>query len=380
MDGINHNSNGLSIIIPSMGRVELLKKLLLSIQEDAAILLFPTEIILVDDTPKPEKDKIEILAEEFKAILISGVSHVGGKRNLGALSAKYEYILFLDSDITIHKGTLKAHYNKLSLNRESNIAGCLGLVNFVGEKTFAWEVISEMQLTLPFYYPLVSETVPWGPTANISFKKDIFLLMNGFDTTLPKYGGEDVDLGLRLTRAGYTILTSKEAVADHTVETWNSWGQNFKRLFSFGLADYHLMIRHPERTFLDFPSAPLLWIMQIFTCIVLYFVKDVSFLFMLLCILLSIITYHLTYAIIKKRPESKFRIYLLGPVIFYIEDIAKCIESLKHKKVSFIFRRVKFIDDMISQDWQEIAASAWGVALSAIVFFGSLIFAFKCQL
>lgn len=369
--------NGLSIIIPSKGRIALLRNLLQSIREDAAQLKFPIEIILVDDTPKQESEDLRMIVKEFSAKVLTGESHVGGKRNYGAHKAIYEYILFLDSDIVIHKGTLEAHFKKLSLYKESKIAACLGLVTFVGQTTFAWEVISEMQLTLPFSYPLVAETVPWGPTANISFRKDIFLKLGGFDITLPKYGGEDVDLGLRMTRLGYTIVTTKDAVADHTVETWNSWKQNFKRLYYFGLADYHLMIRHTDRTFLDFPSAQILWCLQILTCIILYFILSWHYFpVIILSLILSVLSYHFVYALVKKGPKSKLRVHLFGPIVFYIMDTAKCIESIRNGKFALIFRRIKFIDDIISQDWAEIAASAWGLTAASMIFFGSLIISF----
>ena len=368
------NKPGLIIIIPTRGRISLLKELLSSIFQDATSTNFPVEVLLIDDSIESDQEQLKKIANEYGATVLLGESHVGGKRNFGVMNAAYDIVLFLDSDITIHNGTLKAHYDKLHENSNPMVAGCLGQVNFVGRTTFAWEVISEMQLTLPFSYPKVADVVPWGPTANISFRKDIFLQFNGFDKTLPKYGGEDVDLGLRMTRLRYEIVTSRDASADHSTETWNSWKQNIRRVFLFGLADYHLLIRHKDKSFLDFPSEPILLSLQIFTCCILsIFSAKTNIPCFVIALFISGCTYHLVYALIKKRGESKLSVHLFGPLIFYIMDLAKSIEAVKNRKFSLVFRRIKFMDDLISQDWNEIAASAWGLTSSAIVFFGIIL-------
>ena len=360
----------LSVVVPTYGRVDLLENLLISIQTDANQIDIPIEIILVDDSIEIEYSRIKILATKYDARVLTGVTHVGGKRNLGAKEAIYEYVLFLDSDVMIRGGTLKAHFDSLNSGNEEPI-GCLGQVIFVGESTLAWEVVSEMQLTLPFSYPLVSKTVPWGPTANMSFKKEVFFSVGGFDTTLPQYGGEDVDLGLRLTRSSHEIVTNKYAVAEHTIETWSTWKQNFKRLWYFGRADYYLMLRHSDRVFFDFPTFPMLWILQILTSAMIVTIRGIeNSLLLLIGLICSVVIYHFTYGLIKKQLESKLWVHLLGPIIFIIMDLAKIWESAKHRKFKLMFCRVKFLDNLISQDWKEIVASAWGLTASALFYFG----------
>ena len=155
------------------------------------------------------------------------------KRNAGAAKATHDVILFLDSDVAIRRGTLRAHLDHLA-QAPQDVAACLGKVEFVGQPTYAWKVIEAMQLTLPFSYPDVAESVPWGPTANLSVRRQPFLLAGGFDTSLPRYGGEDVALGLRLTERGFRIVTAQDAVAQHAITTWSTWHQNLRRLWSFG--------------------------------------------------------------------------------------------------------------------------------------------------
>ena len=361
--------SGLSIVIPTHGRYELVVALLESISADARDVEFDVEVILVDDSSPAEADQICRTAVEQGARVLNGLVHVGEKRNHGAEQSAHEIVLFLDSDVKIRPGTLRAHVDRLS-QAPDDVAGCLGKVEFVGEETYAWQVIEAMQLTLPFSYPVVAEQVPWGPTANLSFRRDPFLQVGGFDTSLPRYGGEDVDLGLRLSDRGFRIITAPDAIAEHAIETWSTWRQNLRRLWSFGLADYHLLVRHPKRGFLDFPTGPILWIAQLLTLTVLVAAHFVAPLAALCALGSSIAAYPFVYALLKQKGggRSRFRVHLLGPLIFWTMDLAKAVGAVRQRRPDLVIRRLKFLDDLIAQDWNEIAASAWGLTASAIIF------------
>lgn len=358
----------LSIVIPTHGRPHLIDQLLESIAIDAENEDFDVEVILVDDSPPPEAAAIHRIGTERGArILDSPTSNVGGKRNFGVQNATADLILFLDSDVTIRRGTLRAHFDRLS-SAPGDIAGCLGKVEFTGEKTHAWEVIESMQLTLPFSYPDISEYVPWGPTANLSIRRGPFLDIGGFDATLNRYGGEDVDIGLRWSYRGMRIMTAPEAVAEHAIQTWSTWRQNFRRLWSFGLADYHLLVRHPSRSFFDLPTGPMLWVAQLALLSLLLAFGAVTLPIAAVAIATSVMMYPLVYAALKRTESSSLRIHLLGPIIFWTMDFAKALEAIRGGRPGLILRRLLFLDDLIAQDWREIAASAWALSASALTF------------
>ena len=360
--------SGLSIVIPTHGRHDLVEALLDSISADRKSVDFDVEIILVDDSPAAEADNIRRAASRYDALVLAGGPHVGVKRNDGAARARHAVILFLDSDVQIRPGTLRSHLARLSA-APVDVAGCLGKVAFVGQQTYAWKVIEAMQLTLPFSYPDVTDQVPWGPTANISFRREAFLQAGGFDASLPRYGGEDVDLGLRLSDRGQRIITAPDAVAEHTIKTWSTWRQNLPRLWNFGLADYHLLIRHPERSFFDFPNGPMLWSAQVLLLTGLVLLGCLSLPAALGVMGLSAAAYLAAYACLKQRhSQSGFHIHLPGPVVFWTMDLAKTVEAVRSKRLDLMFCRIKFLDDLIAQDWIEIAASAWGLSASAAAF------------
>ena len=366
---------GLSIVIPTHSRHDLLVALLESISEDAKNTDFKVEVIIVDDSPQKEAERILQTATDYNAKVLYGASHVGEKRNKGVIEATYDYILFLDSDVKIIPGTLNAHMKRLTQKPE-DVAGCLGKVIFVGHPTYAWQVIESMQLIKPFsLYPDLADYVTWGPTAHLSVRRKQFLQVGGFDTTMPRFGGEDVDLGFRFESQSLRLATAPEAVAEHAIETWGTWRQNLHRLWNYGKADYYLLLRHPERSFFDFPTGPLLWLAQSLLLIVLTVAKALSPLAAFGAIGMSVAAYHIVYALVKREGGSRLRVHLLGPLIFWVMDFAKSFESVKHGHPMFIFKRIKFHEDLIVIDWREIIASAWGITASNILFLAVILIA-----
>ena len=91
------------------------------------------------------------------------------------------------------------------------------------------------------------DTVPWTPTANCSMRKDVFEQIGGFDRTFPdKPGGEDVDLGLRMIKAGYIFKCTAEGMVYHSKKTWTPVKAMFRRLWHYGSANYYLTRKHPD--------------------------------------------------------------------------------------------------------------------------------------
>jgi len=61
-------------------------------------------------------------------------------------------------------------------------------------------------------------------------------------------GADDVDLGIRLGKAGYRLRCNSDAIVFHTRETWNSFSAVWKRAFRWGRLDVHLYYRrHKDR-------------------------------------------------------------------------------------------------------------------------------------
>lgn len=249
--------DGISVVIATKGRVPLLEDLLKSLQEARSNFPLPSEVILVDDSSEDDVAKIEKLCRTYDARRIYFSPSVAEKRNVGARDAKYELVLFLDSDCIATPNLLKEHY---ALYTDPSIGGGAGALEFVGEDTWFWKSVEKSPFVICFSFPKWLDEVPWTPTANFSVRKDVFLQVNGFDRDFPdKPGGEDVDLGLRIVGAGYHIRCTKAGLVYHSKKTWTPVKAMFRRLWHYGCANYYLVWKHPDYVMKILPRQTFLY-------------------------------------------------------------------------------------------------------------------------
>ncbi len=106
----------LSIVIPTIGREELLDRLLRSIQSDSLSCLLKFEVIVISHVESPEfKKTVENCGSNYGFYFNSlfGANH---SRNLGITLARGKYILFLDDDIYLPRG----FFNNIQLIIQKN--------------------------------------------------------------------------------------------------------------------------------------------------------------------------------------------------------------------------------------------------------------------
>lgn len=238
------NLDGFSIVIATKGRVKLLEDLLVSVSEARANFDGPTEVLLIDDSNENDVIEIEKMCEKYDAKRIYFSPSVAEKRNVGARNAQYDIIMFLDSDCIATPNLLNEHYK---LYTDEKVGGIAGYLEFVGEDTWFWQAVDKTPFTICFSFPKWMDTVPWTPTANCSMRKKIFDKIGGFDRSFPdKPGGEDVDLGLRMVKAGYIFKCTADGLVYHSKKTWIPVKAMIKRLWHYGSANYYLAEKHPD--------------------------------------------------------------------------------------------------------------------------------------
>ena len=236
--------NGISIVIATKGRVKLLEDLLVSVWEARQNFEGPTEVLLIDDSCKEDAAAIEQMCVKYGAKRIEFGPSVPEKRNVGAEKAQYDIILFLDSDCIATPNLLNEHYK---LYTDEKVGGVAGYLEFVGEDTWFWKAVDKTPFTICFSFPKWMDTVPWTPTANCSMRKKVFQEIHGFDRSFPdKPGGEDVDLGLRMVKAGYIFKCTADGLVYHSKKTWVPVKAMFRRLWYYGSANYYLTDKHPD--------------------------------------------------------------------------------------------------------------------------------------
>jgi GT2 family glycosyltransferase len=237
---------GIAIVIPTHGRTHLVKHLLESLQREKEMVHFPVEILIIDDSDEFDVDSLRTLCKLHKARYIPGPKSVRKKRNIGIFKTQMDIILFMDSDCIATPGLLEAHFDAYW---SDDIAGVLGATDFIGKSTFMWGVIEKTPFLNSFSFARRLTQAPWGPCTNLSYRKRILLQLNGFEENWPlPLGADDVDLGIRVNKAGFKIVCKPDATVLHTKETWNSFRLVMERAFRWGRMDYHLYYkRHRER-------------------------------------------------------------------------------------------------------------------------------------
>jgi hypothetical protein len=363
----------LSIVVPTAGRVELVGALLRSVREVTATDGIAVETLIVDSSNTREQEQIVDLCSIHGARLIPGPASVSAKRNFGAEQAQADYILFLDSDCEPQPGAFRAHRNELV---HRGVDASYGAVDFHGERSFWFAVIAASGLLAAFAPPGGGAFADWAPSANLAVRRTAFLA-TGFDATLgpPGLGGEDVDFGLRFTAGGRAIAGNPEAIVRHTTATWNHPFDVVKRLWSWGRADLHLILRHPERSYLDLPSPAVvlaLWM-------ALGLVGAMTDLRCILAGPLAVATYVAIAGALTSRlnrNQATCAALFFSPLVFVLLDLGKTAEGLRTSSYAGIWRRLRHDPQQIEHEWPELVASAagnWAATLVAACYIGLIL-------
>jgi glycosyltransferase involved in cell wall biosynthesis len=198
----------ISVIIPvHNGEKHIAKCLEALIQSN-----YPTfEIILVDDC---STDNTLAIAKA-KGLSVIGTKTRSGPavaRNLGAMHAQGDILLFLDADIMVRKESLALIENNFS--RNPDIAALFGSYD---DEPEAGNFLSQYR---NLFHHFIHQTASvnafsfWAGCGAI--KKKVFAEIGGFDGIRYRRASiEDIELGYRLKKKGYRILLVKELQVKH---------------------------------------------------------------------------------------------------------------------------------------------------------------------
>ncbi|MEK8020763.1 MAG: glycosyltransferase family 2 protein [Candidatus Parabeggiatoa sp.] len=176
----------------------------------------PLEIIVVADG---DTDGSRDLAQAFGAkVFINPISKgPAHARNIGAQNAHGDMLFFVDADVALPENAL--NYINQAFQTEPELAALIGSYDDApAEQNF----ISQYKNLFHHYVHQTSceqASTFWGACGAI--RRDIFLESGGFDEQYRHPSIEDIELGYRLTGAGYRIKLVKALQVKH-LKRWNA--------------------------------------------------------------------------------------------------------------------------------------------------------------
>jgi len=362
----------LSVVIPSHGRVDLLERLLLSLRKSIMNYGLPVEVIIVDSSPPDQQKTIIDLCQDFGSRYLRGSTNVREKRNLGIEEARGEIVLFVDSDCEVSENALAEH---VRMYDESPTDAVLGMTEFAGKETRAWQVVKRTKFIDAFFFAKTLkgcvDSAPWGTCTNLSVRKEILQKLQGFDTDFPfLLGGDDTELGIRIVKAGYKIKLNPESVVFHTRETWNSLLSVAKRAFRWGRVDYHVFYRkHKDKLSISFPKTitiflfflPLSLIEAIMGSPLLAFILPMLWLLTFLFLNSAI-----KITVSKERMRNLF-FEMLAQFLHLLFDFGTGLESLRNRD-ALVFFKLPFDDPrQVIVLWKDKTIEMWSATFSVLV-------------
>lgn len=239
-------SKPVNVVVATYNRRPLLAALLRGLARQTIAPDDFTVIVVDDGSEPPARAEIERLALPYELVLLEqGNQGAAAARHHGILAAGGEIIVVVDDDMDVPPDFLAQH---LAAHARG---ATLVLGNILGERDPAapkpiFERMHAALLVAQWEAFRTGRDQPRGAntcTGNVSFRRRDYLAVGGFDLALPR--AEDVELGVRLEKAGATVAFADAARTIHRsdvidLEVW------MRRNFLYGGCDLRIARKHPD--------------------------------------------------------------------------------------------------------------------------------------
>ena len=199
------------------------------------------ELIVVDDASGDETPTVAEGVAERVIRLTGSARGPGFARNRGVEQARAPIVAFVDADVCVHPETLRRLHDALA--GDPTVSGVFGAYD---TRPAAAGVVSRYRNLLHHWTHLRSA----GPASTFwagcgAIRRDAFLAVGGFDTErYPRPTIEDIDLGHRLTAAGYRLVLRPEIQCTH-LKRWTLRGMIVTDVRQRGVPWVRLLLADP---------------------------------------------------------------------------------------------------------------------------------------
>ncbi len=194
-----------SVIIVNWNRAD---DVVAAVRELERIRDLDLEVVVVDNGSTD--DSVQRLSRFESIQLISLPENLGPckSRNIGVAACSGEYLLFLDSDAVIEGPALRALVARMDREADLGIIGCR-IVHADSGEPDQW-IYAQPQTT---HWRREFETYSFS-AATALVRREAFIKAGGFWDDMVIYN-EEVEMSIRIWRAGYRIIYYPDAVAKH---------------------------------------------------------------------------------------------------------------------------------------------------------------------
>ena len=218
----------ISVIVTNWNGLDLLKK---NLEQIIKMSSEAEEIIVTDDASSDKSvNYVKELQKKYSKLkLIANKKNLGfGKNSNNAISkSKGDLVVMLNSDIFPHQDYIK---NALKHFSEPKLFG-VGFAE-LGHENWARIFWKNGYLQHePGKNVSKTHITGWLSGGGSIVRKEIFQKLGGFDKVYEPFYCEDLDLGLRAWKSGYTLLWEPKCIVEHRHESTMS-------KFSKGLLNY----------------------------------------------------------------------------------------------------------------------------------------------
>lgn len=173
------------------------------------------EVIVVDDgSTDNTKQIIEAFKEEIPNLNYQYQRNQGPAtaRNYGARIAQGDVILFTDADCEPFKNWISEMTTPF-FEKGSNVVGVKGAYKTKQKSIIA--KFAQAEFEDRYRKMLNSTNIDFVDTYSAGFKKEVFLSLNGFDTSFPVANNEDVEFSYRMAAKGHKMVFNPNAIVYH---------------------------------------------------------------------------------------------------------------------------------------------------------------------
>lgn len=198
----------LSIIIPVHNGGENFRRCLEALAQSSRQ---PDQVIIVDDSSADASARI---ARDTGARVISLKDQPRGPayaRNCGAAQAQGDVLVFFDADVAVHSDTLGLFEKYLTNHLE--LAALFGSYDAQPGNTSVVSLYKNLMHHYVHQHSKRQAATFW--TGCGAIRREVFEAVGGFDPVYTHPSIEDIELGMRLTRAGYQIWLCPEIQVTH---------------------------------------------------------------------------------------------------------------------------------------------------------------------